>query len=76
MLDFAQIKGDKFRKNIEKFNIKETIEKVMCIQRQKANDKGLDFSVDFVGIGTENEGMESPIICCDEHRIMQVLLGL
>ena len=31
LLDFAQIKGDKFRKNIVVFNIKDTIEKVMCL---------------------------------------------
>ena len=70
MLDFAQIKGDKFRKNIEKFDIKETIEKVMCIQRQKANDKGLDFGVEFINVGDQNGEKESPIIYCDEHRIM------
>ena len=33
LLDFAQIKGDKFRKNYQVFNIKEAVEKVMCIQR-------------------------------------------
>ena len=36
LLDFSQIKGDKFRKNNTVFNIEDTVEKVMCIQRQKA----------------------------------------
>jgi len=31
LLDFAQIKAGKFRKNISEFNIREAIEKVMCI---------------------------------------------
>ena len=31
VLDFAQIKGKKFRKNIQKFNIVELVEKVMKI---------------------------------------------
>lgn len=31
MLDFAQIKNDKFRHNYKEFNIREAIEKVMCI---------------------------------------------
>ena len=31
LLDYAQIKAGKFRKNIAEFNIREAIEKVMCI---------------------------------------------
>jgi len=31
LLDFAQIKAGKFRKNIEYFNIRDAIEQVMCI---------------------------------------------
>ena len=34
LLDYAQIKAGKFRKNIEEFSIREAIENVMCIQRQ------------------------------------------
>ena len=33
LLDFAQIKAGKFRKNIDSFNIIDSVEKVMCIQR-------------------------------------------
>ena len=33
LLDFAQIKSGKFRKNISKFNIRDAVEQVMCIQR-------------------------------------------
>ena len=79
MLDFAQIKNDKFRHNYKEFNVREAIEKVMCIQRQKAKDKDLDFNVKFINIGEDPEGSlteYSPHIYCDEHRIMQVLLGL
>ena len=36
LLDFAQIKAGKFRKNIKKFNIKEAIESVLNIQSYKA----------------------------------------
>jgi signal transduction histidine kinase len=45
LLDYAQIKAGKFRKNITSFNIKESIEKVMCIQRNKAGEKNLEFNV-------------------------------
>ena len=57
----------------------------MCIQRQKAIDLKLDFYAEFVNLKTnenEEDGIEngiqkySPVIHCDEQRIMQVLLGL
>jgi hypothetical protein len=34
MLDLAQIKSGKFRKNIKEFNIRKAVEKVMSIQRK------------------------------------------
>ena len=78
MLDFAQIKEGKFRQNFQIFNIREAVDKVMCILKQKAVSKGIIFSVNYTNIGKNNEelGQESPMIFCDEHRIMQVLLGL
>ena len=36
LLDYAQIKAGKFRKNFNTFNIRESVEKVMCIQRKNA----------------------------------------
>jgi len=35
-LDYAQIKSGKFRKNLKEFNIRDTIEKVMLIQKRGA----------------------------------------
>ena len=37
-LDYAQIKTGKFRKNITKFNIRDTVEKVIKMQSKKALD--------------------------------------
>ena len=48
LLDYAQIKAGKFRKNITSFNIKDSIEKVMCIQRRKAEEKNLDFRIEYI----------------------------
>jgi hypothetical protein len=31
LLDYAQIKANKFRKVLKHFNIRESVEKVMCI---------------------------------------------
>jgi len=56
LLDFAQIKGDKFRKNNLVFNIKEAVEKVMSIQRQKAINKDLDFEAEFINFSDDGEG--------------------
>jgi hypothetical protein len=33
LLDYAQIKANKFRKELKTFNIRESVERVMCIQR-------------------------------------------
>lgn len=48
----------------------------MCIQQQKALEKNIEFNVKFVNIKENDLELHSPIICCDEHRVMQVLLGL
>lgn len=47
LLDYAQIKAGKFRKNISTFDIRESVEKVMCIQRTKAEEKGLEFYAQY-----------------------------
>ena len=54
LLDYAQIRSDKFRKVLGHFNIRNSIEKVMCIQRQKATDQNLQFEAEFVNIGQED----------------------
>ena len=52
----------------------------MSIQRLNAQNKGLDFEVEYENIMEDNSfertGYFSPLINCDEQRIMQVLLGL
>ena len=56
LLDFAQIKGDKFRKNNLVFNIKDAVEKVVSIQRQKAINKDLEFEAEFINFSDDGEG--------------------
>lgn len=77
-VDYAQIKGNNFRPNYHEFNIRDAIEEVMLIQKQKAADKNLEFNVRFKDIGGIDDKIKatSPIINCDEHRVMQVLLVL
>ena len=84
-LDYSQIKAGKFRKNITRFNIRKSIEKVVSIQKLKADSKGLSMPIVFENIAESQEayhrnflvdGKYSPIISSDESRIMQVLLGL
>jgi len=87
-LDYAQIKSGNFRINIRLFNVREVVEQVMCIQRQKAIDLGIEFKAVFVNFA-EAEGLHSrrgsfnglrktfsPMLYSDHQRIMQVLLNL
>ena len=85
LLDYAQIKAGKFRKKFTTFNIRESIEKVVSIQKLKAESKGLNMPIVFENIAESREayqrnflsdGKYSPMIRSDESRIMQVLLGL
>jgi hypothetical protein len=41
MLDYQQIRKGKFRKNIQKFNVVNSIQKVMMIQRNQAHEKNI-----------------------------------
>lgn len=80
LLDFSQIKAGKFRKNITRFNIRESIEKVMDMQRAKTEEQGLDFFSNFTNIALSDReavlGFKSPFICTDMDRVNQVLLGI
>ena len=90
-LDYAQIKSGNFRTNIRPFDAREMIEKVICIQREKAEDSGLDLKSIFVNLKEDDVILDgimdelskigavkrfSPIIYTDEQRVMQVLLNL
>ena len=52
----------------------------MSIQRLNAENKGLNLEVEYENIAEDEslvgEGKLSPMIKCDEQRIMQVLIGL
>ena len=58
LLDYAQIKAGKFRKNISTFDIRESVEKVMCIQRKNAEEKGIDFKVSYINFSDPKEGID------------------
>ena len=49
-MDYAHIKSNKFKPNIKPFNVIDTINKVMKIQRDKAEAQGLQFSSEFLNI--------------------------
>ena len=51
LLDYAQIKAGKFRKSMKSFNIKDAVEKVMCIQRMKAHSQDIELKAEYVNIG-------------------------
>ncbi len=58
MLDYSQIYNSNLRKNIKKFNIVKTVEKVMSIQTIQAKEKNLSLTANFININMfddENE---------------------
>ena len=79
LLDFAQIKAGKFRKNIKLFNIKEAIDQVVAIQSYKAKKQGVELLVEYVNVGDDKvDSIESfsPEVMADMPRIQQILLNL
>ena len=78
LLDYAQIKSSGFRKNYREFNIVESIQKVMDIQKMKAESIGIKLSAEYQNIqdASHPDHKYGPMITHDEHRIQQVLLNL
>jgi len=72
-LDYAQIKSDKFRKNITQFDIRTVVDKVMSIQMRQASLSGVVLQAKFTGFGEDGR---SSLINADEGRIVQILLNL
>ena len=55
LLDYAQINANKFRKNISLFSIKEIVEQVIEMQKDKANDQRIELLMEFVNLHEEDE---------------------
>ena len=58
LLDYAQIKSGKFRKNIMEFNVISAVEEVMLIQQSKANDNKIRLHATFFNISNDGEEHE------------------
>ena len=76
LLDYAQIKSGNFRKNEDLFDIREAVTQVMTMQMKKAQEMKIKFYPIFHNISESDSGMNSPLICTDKKRVMQVLLNL
>ena len=70
LLDYAQIKAEKFRKNLSVFNIREAIEKVVSIQKCKAQAKGLDMPIIFEDIAESHEAYQNNFLIDEKHSPM------
>ena len=65
--------------NIKRFNVREAVNKVIDIQKMKANAKGIELNATFESIAKDNSRsliQQSPIIWQDEERFKQVLLNI
>ena len=63
MLDYAQIRAGKLRKNISKFSIKDCFEKIVNINLVQAQAKGLEISQSYLGFDDDE------YIRSDEQRL-------
>jgi signal transduction histidine kinase len=73
MLDYAQMRNGKFRKNLEAFDVREMVEKVMIIQQKQAEEMKVELFAQFLNISENQEDDQlqySPKIICDQKRIM------
>ena len=68
LLDFAQLKNGKFRKQEKWFDANLCINEIINIQKYKAERKGIEIVTDF--------DHEENIIFSDDQRILQVVLNL
>ena len=63
MIDWTQIKLDKFKKRKEKFDLKETLDQIMEMMKFKSDIKGIYCNVEFL-----ND--VPPLVQGDKQRFM------
>ena len=63
MLSLAQINSNKFRKNTSIFNIKDTVEEVVSIQKEKMDARDITLTTKYVGFSGNY------LICTDQYRL-------
>jgi signal transduction histidine kinase len=81
MLDFAQLRSGKFRKDLFNFDVREAIAEIVSIQMQKAEFCGINLSFDVIGFPMKDgidqiisssridPNMFDYIICSDLQRV-------
>ena len=78
MLDFAQMRSGKFRKDVCNFDIKEAINEIVNVQKLKADFCAIDLSFVMKNFPFKNSGIrKNPlkdsdfdyIICSDTQRV-------
>jgi signal transduction histidine kinase len=88
MLDFAQMRSGKFRKDVCNFDIRDAINEIVNVQKLKAEFCGINLSFlmkNFPMKSRDNSGIQKTIlkdsdfnyvVCSDTQRVQQVLLNL
>ena len=70
LLSLSQINKKKFRKNISKFDIREAVQEIVEIQRDKLSFNRINLKTEYLGF--ENENYQ---VFTDKMRLQQVLLN-
>jgi len=68
ILDFAQIRAGKFRKDISQFDIKEALEEIKLILLFKAEQSGIDIEMDFINFPEHEESKQDVIWKSDSTK--------
>jgi len=55
LLDFAQLNAGKFRKTVKKFELKEAMEEIIDVQKDKASMSGIQLSCEYIPQSAENK---------------------
>jgi signal transduction histidine kinase len=88
MLDLAQMRSGKFRKDVCNFDIKEAINEILNVQKLKAEFCAINLSFlmkNFPMMSRHSTGIRKSIlkdsdfdyvVCSDTQRVQQVLLNL
>ena len=62
VLGMAQIRAEKFTLNLSEFNLEKAVEEVISIQKDKADDQGVELSCAVQVVGEHFEPMTDKII--------------
>jgi len=69
ILDFAQLRAGKFRKNKENFLIEQAVEELVKVQNYKAEQMGISVQTFYENFDSRTNKSDKRMICTDMQRL-------